>query len=196
MVAPVVLPAPEVGFWKSRVGLSPTGTVSLAAVLAVLVFVSLARLRPLMTHENEVDARQTVELLAAQLSAWSAERGHQRLTPDLEELAEGGPVIQALADGAFEEDGQVLKRHGYLFSVVELPPPPPLDPGTVLAAPPTRTTPEPLLGVLAWPWKHGNSGRRALLCTADQRLYRHPNTPPRGGGPAGPDPRGGVWGWR
>jgi len=185
MVTSVTVPTREIGFWRSRVGLSPTGTVSLAAVVAVLVFVSLARLRPLMTHENEVDARRTVELLAAQLPAWSARPGHPTQVPGLKELAGKDAVRQALSDGAFEEGGRILKRHGYLFSVVELPPPPPLDlePGTVLAAPPTRAGTEPLLGVLAWPWEHGNSGRRALLCTADERLYRHPNTPARWSGP-------------
>lgn len=181
MVAPIAAHPPEISAWKSRVGLSPAGTVSLAAVVAVLVFVSLARLRPLMTHENEVDASQTVQLLAAQLDSWRAERGNQSLVPSLEELAAEATVRQALSDGLFEEDGRVLKRHGYLFTVVELPPlPAPQQPesGTVQAAESSPPPLQPQLGVRAWPWKHGSSGRLALVCTADGRVFRHANTPP------------------
>ena len=199
MVLPIAAPPRKVGLWKSRVGLSPAGTGSLVAVAAVLVFVSLARLHPLMTHENEVDARQTVALLAAQLPAWNEQEGHRSLIPSLEQLAEADAVRQALSDGVFEEDGRLLKRHGYLFCVVELPPPPfPRPaPGTVLAATAPRASPEPLLGVLAWPWKHGSSGRPALISTAEGRLYRHANTPALWSGPESVHEVPADWsGWR
>jgi len=202
MVAPITASHRAVGFWKSRVGLSPAGTASLAAVIAVLVFVSLARLRPQMTHENEVDAQQTVRLLADELAPWTARSENHGLVPGLEELTSDAAVRQALADGRFENEGRILKRHGYLFDVVELPPlpappPPRAATGVVQAAEPPSATPAPVLGIRAWPWKHGSSGRAVFVATADGRLFRHANQSARWSGPDAGRVVPATWeGWR
>lgn len=197
--------------WKARTGLSLPGTVSLLAVVSVLVFVSLPRLRSFAQHENEVDARATVRLLAEQLEVWWQEHGGadgpwgaggfvgpgaSALLPTVADLMRSPEVEHALSDSDFARDGRVLRRHGYVFTVVLL------DERPVDAEPASGVVraaggPAIPLGVQAWPWRFGHSGRASLLGTADGLVFRHPNTGARWNGlpnePAGADPA--PWSW-
>jgi hypothetical protein len=151
---------------SSRAGaarISTAGIASLAAILAVLVFVSIPRLRGLAQLENETDAKQTLELFRAALPVLAAEAG--ATAPAIQTLARGEPIAHALCDGEFLEEGRTLRRHGYLFRLVEVP-------GTRGHA------------ILAWPWKHAATGRSAFLFTSTGQILEHANTPPRWSGPA------------
>jgi len=178
---------------RSWTGLSLTGAVSLLAVVSVLVFVSLPRLRGLARSENEADARAIVELLGRELVL-------RRPTPDsaaptVQALADTKVVTQALSDADFLADGRLLRRHGYLFTVVRLEGgAPPLPPGVVLAGEPLR--PGAPLAVQAWPWAHGRTGTASLLGTSDGRLLRHANEHGRWAGSEEPGPLTSWDGWR
>ena len=171
--------------WKERTGLSLPGTVSLVAVVSVLVLVSLPRLRGLARYENEADAQATIRLLAQELAVRESESDGHALPPTFFELVSSPEVERSLSDARFVQNGRLLLRHGYLFAVVRLPGAPPTDasaPRVVRAAgPPVAGA--GAWGIRAWPWKHGHSGATALLATADGLTYRHANTPPVWNGP-------------
>ena len=138
--------------------ISAAGVASLAAILAVLVFVSLPRLRSLAQQENEADAHGTLELFRGALPVLAAERPTTALPPSIEELAESDTIAHGLSDGEFLDHGRVLRRHGYLFRVVDG-------------------------GVLAWPWKHAATGRSAFLLTPAGQILQHANVPRLWDGP-------------
>lgn len=158
------VPAPR----REILGLSPSGFVSLAAVLALLVVVSLPRLRGLALRENEVDARGTVQLLARALA--SLPPGERDV--DLEQVAQRTRLVRALHDAEWLEDGRVLRLHGYLFELCAAPAP--LQ-AAGLALSLARTAPEPsaALAVRAWPWSAG-TGRAAFLAHSGA-LFLHTN---------------------
>lgn len=118
----------------------------LAAIVAVVLAVSLPRFRALGVHQNELDAMTTLRLLGeGPLSARS-----QRLASQLEAdsfLRRRLPDVEVLRP-------DLLRRHGYLFERVE-----------------THSGPE----LRAWPWKHGETGLAAFVLTPDRVLHGNPN---------------------
>ncbi len=173
-----VLPGPAHLPRRARfVRISTAALLSLGAILAVLVFVSIPRLRSLAQQENEADAHATLELFRGALTVLAAERPARAPPLSLEELARPAPISRSLSDGEFLADGLVLRRHGYLFRLVEVP---------------GAQGP----GILAWPWEHGTTGKAAFLFTPDGRIFRHPNTPASWNGPTPslePAPIDGGW---
>ncbi len=157
-------------------GLSLSGALSLVAVSSVLLFVSVPRLHGIALQENAVDAKATALQLARALAASEAVGPG---SPKLADLCASQALRRALSDAELLSDGRQLRRHGYLFELVTLPPP------VVMAGWPTPW-PEPAvfpqaggrLGVLAWPWRRGRTGEEALLATETGLLYGHPNQPP------------------
>ena len=166
---------------QRRAGLSGSGTVSIAAIVCVLVLVSLPRLRKMALHENELDARATALALARELPRHEADA---RAVPAIGTLVRADELARQLADFELLDGGRRLRRHGYVFEVVTLPPQLP-----VLAAffPVRLAAPGPIegpqIGIRAWPWKHGQTGSAALIATGET-LYEHPNVPVRWEGPA------------
>lgn len=178
--------------WTTIGGMSLTGLLSLVAVVSVLVFISVPRLRGFAQNENEADARDTVRLLARQLG--DRADGQPLSLPRIDLLAASDSVSRGLSDADYLSGGRLLRRHGYLFAVValEVDGPPPTLPGTVRAA-----GGRPRLAIRAWPWKHGLTGSAALLCTASGDVLRHANGPLTWNGPdAGFDALSSWDGWR
>jgi len=177
---------------RLRPGLSPSGSFCLLAVIAVLVVVSLPRLRGIALQENEVDARATAALLAHEVARLSAEDG----PPPIAELVRSSGLSLTLSDVELLEDGALLRRHGYLFQLVRLP----LSLSFACATLTPDTDPRPSgLAVRAWPWKHGATGSAAFLVTEAGAVYTHPNQPVRWEGVAGREthvPGGCMSGWR
>lgn len=170
----------------SVAGLTPSGTLSLLAVVAVLIVVSVPRLRGLALQENLADARATAQVLAR---AWAERDPDSGASVGLEELLGSAP-LDSLSDAEILAEGRLLRRHGYLFEL------------TRLFAPADATWGGPeaergLPAVRAWPWAHGRTGTKAYLVLSDGTRLEHPNDPPRwqGLGGAGAPPLE-VPGWR
>ena len=144
--------------------ISAAGIASLIAILSVLVFVSIPRLRTLALQESESDAHGTLELFRAALPVLAAERAAPADALSIADLADTETIAHALSDGEFLDQGRVLRRHGYLFRVVDV-------------------APAQERGVLAWPWKHAATGRSAFLLTPAGRILQHPNAPGTWDGP-------------
>jgi cytochrome c-type biogenesis protein CcmH/NrfG len=126
---------------------------TLTAVVAVVLLVSLPRLRDFALRENESDARQLVQRLAELV----ADPAPASATPTAGELLQARPQLRReLNDLELLEGGRTLRRHGYLFQVV-----------------PAVSGPAP--AVRAWPWKHGRTGRRAFLAVPGQGLFASAN---------------------
>ncbi len=151
---------------RARRGFSTAGTLSLVAIASVLLFVSLPRLKGLALQENEADARATLELFRAPLLALANDTAGA--PPPIRSLSRAPAIQHSLSDTDFLEEGRVLRRHGYLFRVVEI-----RDPELA----------ETHLGILAWPWELGNTGAAAFLLASDGRVLHHPNQPARWSGP-------------
>lgn len=150
-------------------GLSLSGSLCLVAVAAVLVAVSLPRLRGIALQENEVDARAMALLLGLELGRLPAVGA----PPAIEDLVQSSKEVRALADVELLEEGILLRRHGYLFELSRLP--------TSLWLAYAFLTPagdRSRVAVRAWPWKHGATGGAAFLVTGAGRIYVHPNSPP------------------
>jgi hypothetical protein len=172
-----------------RTGMTLVGAVSLIAVVAVLVFVSLPRLRGFAVSENEADARDTARLLARELSVDAGR------SVAIGQLAGPDRISRALTDAELLAEGTLLRRHGYLFAVVPL--------GVSTASPPRRGVVQaaggavPARAVLAWPWRCGRTGSSSLLATPDGRVFRHPNSSALWNGPRTTPARLTSWeGWR
>jgi hypothetical protein len=153
--------------------ISPSGAASLLAIAAVLVVISLPRLRGLALQENEADAAATAQLLARAL-----QRHESRATavPALRELLRQ-PELCKLSDAELLVEGRVLRRHGYLFEVTRLSPV-----LTAPAVPAALLTGESaalggLLAIRAWPWDHGTTGARTFLATEKGGRLVHANAP-------------------
>lgn len=150
-------------------GLSPSGLASLAAVLAVLLVVSLPRLQGLARLENEGDACATAELLVRSLAELEGAAPGARFRA----LAEQADLQRALADGEWLEDGRLLRRHGYLFELCA--PPAPLQAaGLSLALAGAPLSHSPGFAVRAWPWS-GETGRTAFVASACGTVLAHTN---------------------
>lgn len=159
-------------------GLSFSGALSLAAVAAVLVVVSVPRLRGLAMQENEVDARATAQLLARALDARD-EAG----VPTLRDLLRRPGMSSSLADAELVVRGTLLRRHGYLFEVTRLEPSLslPAAPASLLSG--EKGALHSMLAIRAWPWLHGATGEAAFLATAAGACLMRANAVPLWQGP-------------
>ncbi len=121
---------------------------TLAAIVVAVTAVSLPRLRSLALRENELDA--------AALIARLGERMGKTPSATLESLVGPGSALRReLEDAQWLEDSQQLRRHGYLFAL--------------------QTGPGSAPVVLAWPWRHGQSGFAAFAWTSSSGVLGHPN---------------------
>lgn len=147
---------------RTTSGLSALGLVTLVSVVAVLVLVSLPRLRGFALHENEQDAVQITRLLAQGLDGLQ----DYAPSPRIEVLADEVGLRATLVDADFLAEGHVLRRHGYLFEVV--------DAGSELALPGAVHAAErrARLLVRAWPWDEGRTGRRSFIGVPGGVVYQ------------------------
>jgi len=115
--------------------------VLLLAVGAVVLLVSLPRLREFALRENESDAQSLLQRLGEAWSqdAYAAEsvRGLLEATPSMEQRLEDVELLQ---------EGRLLRRHGYLFELRRT------DAGVCAEA---------------WPWEHGRTGLAAYRWTPE-----------------------------
>lgn len=157
---------------RARGPISFSGALSLLAVVAVLVVVSLPRLRGLAQQENEVDAKSTARLLASALREMGSSPARK---PAMRELLRR-PELVGLGDAELLAGGAVMRRHGYLFEVTCLPPT-----VTATCAPAALLGGESaalcgLLAIRAWPWDRGATGRFAFLATQRGGTLAHSNS--------------------
>ncbi|MBL8857588.1 MAG: hypothetical protein JNL28_03665 [Planctomycetes bacterium] len=120
--------------------------ITIAAVVLVVVLVSIPRLRGFALRENELDAMRTLRVLAAQPAPAVPAPGEYGLAAL---VAHDSSLRRRLDDLEFLPDGR-LRRHGYLFDMTRM------RPG------------EPMLR--AWPWRHGTTGRGAFVWTPERGL--------------------------
>jgi hypothetical protein len=162
--------------------------LTLAAVALVVLLVSLPRLRDLALRENESDAAW----LAGRLAALCV----QDETLPLQALLERDPLLDRQVDDAeFLDGGRVLRRHGYLFEVLSVPPVG--GPGEQGAGEQGERAEAAGRAVRAWPWEAGRTGRVALVWTPQSGLIGHLNGDGRWSGTRPPPPGAvGGEGWR
>jgi hypothetical protein len=141
--------------------LSRSGALCLLAVVAVLVVVSLPRLRGMALQENEVDARATAQILGRALRELEARAARD---PQLHELI-GLPELRGLADVELLAEGAVLRRHGYLFEVTRLPPALAARAASAGAVQGETGSAGSVLAIHAWPWELGTTGFVSFLLT-------------------------------
>ena len=161
--------------WSARSGRLPAVDVlTLAAVLVVVLLVSLPCLRDFAVRENERDAQALlpvlVELVNGQVRA-------AELEPDLAGLVAATPALaDELRDAHPGEHGGTLRHHGYVFSAGAAGPGGERD-------------------VLAWPLDRGRTGVRAFACRPGGGLWLHANRDGRWSGPRGPERLSAAEGW-
>jgi hypothetical protein len=129
--------------------------LTLVAIAAVVVAVSLPRLSEFALRENESDARAMMTRLAKALETRS---GSPRNVEELVRDTSG--LLKWSTDTEFLESGRLLRRHGYLFELV--------------AAGDRRR-------VRAWPWSAGKTGNSAFLFEREP-LLAHANVDGRWSG--------------
>ena len=151
----------RVGAPRRRWRISPLGVLSLAAVALVLFCFTVPRLHGFMLHANEVDALVTARRLARALVAGAGVRrggaGQGETGTRVEDVFRDARLGRELSDAEFLAGGRVLRRHGYLFRI----------------ATPFREADGARGIVLAWPWRHGLTGARALAVEAGGRALMH-----------------------
>ena len=160
-LAPVLADAVEP---RAR-GVSAGGALSLSAVIAVLVLVSLPRLQAFALEENETDAAALTRALGRALVELEPAAGAAAALPTLAELAQAAGLDGPRDDVEWLETGRVLRRHGYLFE---------LD---LRAGDPE---------LRAWPWAYGDTGRAAFVFRPADGVLRHGNQAGAWTGPARP----------
>jgi hypothetical protein len=141
-----------------RLGVSRFAVAALGLVVAIVVMVSLPRLRDLGLRENAGDAERTVRRVALLLAP------PQAALRSLQQLVASDTILsRSLVDGGWTADGR-LRCHGYLFE---------------LRAGPASPV------VYAWPWLHGRTGRECFASgNATDMLWCDPN---RDGSASGPE---------
>lgn len=143
-------------------GLSLSDHLTLFLIGLVVLLVSLPRLRRFALRENETDAAHMVRVL------WTeAEAQGVRLHPGvLGALFGPGTGLQNRSEDVELLDDGRLRRHGYLFDVIETP------------------RGETFIG--AWPWEHGRTGLGAYSIGDRGDLLGHRNQDGIFSGPARP----------
>ena len=146
--------------------------ITIAAIVLVVVLVSIPRLRGFALRENELDAIRTLRILASQPAPVGLAAGETGLAGL---VAHDSSLRRRLDDLEIMSDGR-LRRHGYLFDMTRM------RPG------------EPMLR--AWPWNHGVTGRGAFVWTPERGLLGVTNEGGRfsgAEGAPGPADIGGDW---
>jgi len=168
--------AGEQGGRAHRGALSLSGVLTLAAISVVIVLVSLPRLRSFALRENESDAVYLLRVVGESLQASTVEAGPPAV--DLVGLLRHEPELERKLQNCHDLGDGVVVRHGYLFEGYE---------------------PEPGRWALrAWPYRHGQTGRRAFVWFPDVGLRVHANRDARFDGPDAPpsDETTAGAGWR
>ncbi len=157
-------------------GLRFGSALALVAVVAVVVLISMPRLRDWALRENERDAVRFARHLAGLVEVAERKSGlelHALARPAMAsasplaiaDLIAGDPAAEsALTDADFI--GRVLKRRGYLFDLVD------------------HTTEGCI--VRAWPWEQGQTGLGAFVAVPGGPVYGYPNEDRRCSGPDRP----------
>ncbi len=135
-----------------RARLRTTDTVTLVAVATVVLLVSLPRLRDFALRENGNDARQLMRTLA-ELVGGSVQAAQGVAIRDL--VQSDAQLERQLRDVEYLDDGALLRRHGYLFELVH-----------------ERSG---VLGLRAWPWRHGRTGLHSYVWRPGNGIFAHPN---------------------
>lgn len=119
----------------SRLGhLRVLDALTLCAIAAVVLLVSLPRLREFALRENQSDAEKLVTRLGALCEARQPELEPANIA---ELLASSKDLMRQLDDVELLDDGGTLRRHGYLFELAHV------DGRAVIHA---------------WPWRYGHTG--------------------------------------
>lgn len=162
---------------SARAGRLPAVDVlTLAAVLVVVLLVSLPCLRDFAVRENERDARALLPVLVELVD------GEPAAELDLAALVARTPALaEELRDAHPGERSGTLRHHGYVFSIA------PVASG-VPGASGARA-------VLAWPLDRGRTGLRAFACRPGGGLWLHDNQDGRWSGPRGPERLAAAEGW-
>ena len=154
-------------------------TVTIAAIVSVLILVSVSRLRGFLLHENEQDALGAVRMVTESLL--ESEPG-----TTIADLVRGNDLERRLPDAVFRQGDAVMESHGYFFEIVTLAP---------TAQPPARgfvrsvqAAPMEQQVVRAWPCIPGETGTTILIGLEDGTFLGHPNEGGHWGGLAAPPP--------
>lgn len=166
------------------------GVLTLVAIVSVVVLVSLPRLRGFAQLQNEQDAiaaTRRIAALVADLAEEASLHAPGRI-PTIAEVVERNELGPELVDLELLDGGRLMRRHGYLFRIeagLSAPGPAAESYGgrTVLAG-----EPQPVAGVVAWPWRASSTGRAVFLgLGADVFGHRNetcawsgPQAPPEG----------------
>ena len=148
----------RLGRWRA------TDLLALCAVGAIVVLVSLPRLRDWALRENEIDALRFARHLASLL-----EEQHGSAANVGELLAADPEWESSQRDAAVLRGGQLLRRRGYLFDLASS------SDGAV---------------VRAWPWEQGQTGLGAFVVLQGGASFGHANADQSCSGPERPPPLG------
>lgn len=143
---------------------------TLVAVVAVVVVISLPRLADFARRENQEDAVRLARRLMAERERQAA--GAAAPTR-VQELVAGLPpsAQRQLDDLAFLRDGELLRRHGYLFELFAAGDESGAQGGGGVWA------------VRAWPWRAGETGAKAYLALSSKLVFEHTHPPAEWSGP-------------
>lgn len=176
---------------QRRGSISTSGVLSLSAIAMVVVLVSLPRLRSFALRENEADA---IHLLRTVAESWHATPVEARglgtgalraaaadsggFAPDLAELLRSDHELERRLENCHDLGQGRILRHGYLVEGFEL------APGS--------------WALRAWPYRYGQTGRRAFVWIPDQGFSEHLNSDAAFDGPDRPPlgPVSAAAGWR
>jgi hypothetical protein len=156
---------------EKRRGLQRFDKLTLVAVVVVVVLISIPRLAEFARRENREDAQRLSRRLFQLLEA-SGEWSHA--PPNIQALLESAPLAarRQLDDLEFLQGGELLRRHGYLFELVQV-----RSPESEPADPPA------LIAVRSWPWIYGQTGLPAYLALSSTAVFEHANPAPHWSGP-------------
>ena len=167
---------------EERLGLSAAGMLTLAAIVSLVVLVSLPRLHGFALVENERDAVATVRRLARELGALPAAQqpGATQATPSPPTIGAllargGGPdLLHELPDAELLDGGRLLRRRGYLFRIERAGPPAGARVVRAAVAAEGEGAGAELV-VVAWPWEARRTGTIVVAGSAAGELRAHPN---------------------